>query len=66
VPCRVGTRSAHALVAARTRESDAALPPLLEVISAASLCAFGQSIPAPVRTILTRLDPSFARDEVRR
>jgi NADH:ubiquinone oxidoreductase subunit F (NADH-binding) len=65
VPCRVGSRSAHALVAARTRESDAALLPLLEVVAAASLCAFGQSIPGPVRTILTRLDPSFTRDGIR-
>ena len=66
VPCRGGSRSAHALVGARTRESDAALLPLLEVVSAASLCAFGQSIPGPVRTILTRLDPSFALGEAGR
>jgi len=65
VPCRVGSRSAHALAGARTRDSDAALLPLLDLVSAASLCAFGQSIPGPVRTILTRLDPSFARDEAR-
>jgi NADH-quinone oxidoreductase subunit F len=66
VPCRVGSRRAHALVAARTRESDAALLPLLDLVSAASLCAFGQSIPGPVRTILTRLDPSFALGEAGR
>ena len=60
VPCRVGSREAHRLVAADTREADAAILPLLDAISAASLCAFGQSIPAPVRTILTRLDPGFA------
>ncbi len=66
VPCRVGSQQAHALVGARTRESDAALLPLLDLVSAASLCAFGQSIPGPVRTILTRLDPSYAPLEARR
>lgn len=60
VPCRVGSRQAHRLVGADTPESDEAVLPLLGSIAAASLCAFGQSIPAPVRTILTRLDPGFA------
>jgi NADH:ubiquinone oxidoreductase subunit F (NADH-binding) len=62
VPCRVGSQRAHALAAARTRHADAELLELLGVISAASLCAFGQSIPAPVRTLLTRLDPGFGRE----
>jgi NADH:ubiquinone oxidoreductase subunit F (NADH-binding) len=52
------------LAGARTREADAELLPLLDVISSASLCAFGQSIPEPVRTILTRLDASFAAPRV--
>ena len=63
VPCRVGSRQAHQLVSADTRAADAALLPLLDTVSAASLCAFGQSIPAPVRKILTRLDPGFAPGE---
>jgi len=63
VPCRVGSRRAHELASADTRAADAALLPLLDAVSAASLCAFGQSIPAPVRTILTRLVPGFAPDE---
>ncbi len=66
VPCRVGSRRAQRLTAARTREADAELLPLLEVISSASLCPFGQSIPAPVRTILSRLDPSFMRNRTAR
>ncbi len=56
VPCRVGSRRAHELVGQDTVAADAELLALLEVVSASSLCAFGQSIPAPVRTILTRLD----------
>jgi len=63
VPCRVGSQRAMRLVGARTREADTDLLQLLDVISAASLCTFGQSIPAPVRTILTRLDASFARKQ---
>jgi NADH:ubiquinone oxidoreductase subunit F (NADH-binding) len=61
VPCRVGSRRAFELARARSRDADAQLLPLLEVISAASLCAFGQAIPNPVRTLLLRLDPGFAR-----
>ncbi|MEX2208358.1 MAG: NADH-ubiquinone oxidoreductase-F iron-sulfur binding region domain-containing protein [Myxococcota bacterium] len=60
VPCRVGSNRAKGLADARTREADTALLPLLDVIADASLCAFGQSIPAPVRTILTRLDASWS------
>ncbi|MFI5315308.1 MAG: NADH-ubiquinone oxidoreductase-F iron-sulfur binding region domain-containing protein [Myxococcota bacterium] len=55
VPCRVG--SARALELARAGERERLLE-LLDVVSAASLCAFGQSIPAPVRKILTRLAPA--------
>jgi NADH:ubiquinone oxidoreductase subunit F (NADH-binding) len=60
VPCRAGSRRALELARARTRAADSELLALLDVIADASLCAFGQSIPAPVRTILTRLDRSFA------
>lgn len=59
VPCRVGSRRAFDLASERSRDADARLLPLLDVISEASLCAFGQAIPKPVRTLLTRLDPGF-------
>jgi NADH-quinone oxidoreductase subunit F len=49
VPCRVGSREALALARAGER---ARVHELLEVISAASLCAFGQSIPAPIAKLL--------------
>ncbi len=49
VPCRVGSRRALGLARAGEHEQ---LDELLEVISAASLCAFGQSIPAPLRKLL--------------
>jgi NADH:ubiquinone oxidoreductase subunit F (NADH-binding) len=54
VPCALG--SARALELAR-REGGARgeLEPLLELIADASLCAFGQLVPAPVRAVLRRL-----------
>jgi NADH:ubiquinone oxidoreductase subunit F (NADH-binding) len=52
VPCRVGSREAVELARAGAH---APLLELLDTISAASLCPFGQDLPRPVRTILTRL-----------
>ncbi|HXX47508.1 MAG TPA: NADH-ubiquinone oxidoreductase-F iron-sulfur binding region domain-containing protein [Myxococcota bacterium] len=52
VPCRVGSREAVELARANAHEP---LLELLDVVSAASLCPFGQDLPRPVRTILTRL-----------
>ena len=53
VPGRMGSR--RALELARAGERDGTLE-LLDVISAASLCPFGQSIPGPIRKILLELD----------
>ncbi len=66
VPCRVGSQRAFALSGEDSSAADAELVSLLDVVSATSLCAFGRNIPAPVRKILTRLDPGFARGEPRR
>jgi NADH:ubiquinone oxidoreductase subunit F (NADH-binding) len=50
-PCAAG--SARALSLARAGERDRLLE-LLEVISAASLCPFGQDLPKPVRALVER------------
>ncbi|HXZ86140.1 MAG TPA: NADH-ubiquinone oxidoreductase-F iron-sulfur binding region domain-containing protein, partial [Myxococcota bacterium] len=54
VPCRVGSREALELARSGAREP---LLELLDAISAASLCPFGQDLPGPVKTILLRLLP---------
>jgi NADH:ubiquinone oxidoreductase subunit F (NADH-binding) len=58
VPCRVGSREAVELARGGSHEQ---LLELLDVVSAASLCPFGQELPRPVRTILTRLLPRESR-----
>jgi len=50
VPCRVG--SARAFELSRGRLEPDKLDPLLELVEATSLCAFGQLVPGPVRTLL--------------
>jgi NADH:ubiquinone oxidoreductase subunit F (NADH-binding) len=57
VPCRMGSRRALALARAGER---ARTLELLDVISAASLCPFGQNIPGPIRRIMLALDPARA------
>jgi NADH-quinone oxidoreductase subunit F len=57
VPCRMGSRRALELARAGARGE---LLELLEVVSAASLCPFGQDIPGPIRTLL-ELDSARAK-----
>ena len=49
VPCRLGSRRALELARSGARERTLEL---LDVVSAASLCPFGQSIPGPIRKLL--------------
>jgi NADH:ubiquinone oxidoreductase subunit F (NADH-binding) len=60
VPCRLGSRHAHALA---ERGDRAALAPLLETISAASLCAFGQLAVQPVAQMIRRFGDRIFRDD---
>ncbi|WP_437631134.1 NADH-ubiquinone oxidoreductase-F iron-sulfur binding region domain-containing protein [Sorangium sp. So ce854] len=52
VPCRVGSQRALTLAQGGGAASAPALERLLDVISAASLCAFGQLMPVPVRELV--------------
>ncbi len=54
VPCALGSSRALDL-ARRGPSARGELEPLLELIADTSLCAFGQLVPAPVRTVLRRL-----------
>jgi NADH:ubiquinone oxidoreductase subunit F (NADH-binding) len=63
VPCRLGSERAWNLVHNGGRpESRAELEHLLEVIEEASLCAFGQSMPGPMRTLLRHFAGQILRD----
>jgi NADH:ubiquinone oxidoreductase subunit F (NADH-binding) len=54
VPCRLGSKQAWQAMQADqiTREGEQDISKLLTVIEQASLCAFGQYIPVPIRKIL--------------
>ena len=53
-PCRLGSQRAHALFEAAPRGADAAsLLRLFDVMEQASLCAFGQLLPGPMRELAT-------------
>jgi NADH:ubiquinone oxidoreductase subunit F (NADH-binding) len=55
VPCRIGSQRALELVLERNTLPDAAaILRLLDTASVASLCAFGQLMPAPARTLIER------------
>lgn len=55
VPCRVGSQRTLEIANQLTSESDEMLlRRLLDVMSHASLCAFGQLLPGPMRTLLDR------------
>jgi NADH:ubiquinone oxidoreductase subunit F (NADH-binding) len=60
VPCRVGSRRglemARGLLDGRGAGGPELLDRLLEVVSEASLCAFGRLTPGPVRALLRRLE----------
>jgi NADH:ubiquinone oxidoreductase subunit F (NADH-binding) len=52
-PCRLGSRNAWRLLRQQEGEDRRArLDRLFEVIQAGSLCAFGQSIPGPLRKLM--------------
>ena len=55
VPCRIGSQRALELARAADAAQQGRLLDLLELISATSLCAFGQRIPVPVAKLLTTL-----------
>lgn len=50
VPCRIGSQ--RALESVRAPAAHGRLASLLRTIEATSLCAFGQSLPRPVRQLL--------------
>jgi NADH:ubiquinone oxidoreductase subunit F (NADH-binding) len=52
VPCRVGSQRALSLAKGGGAAIAPVLDRLLDVISSASLCAFGQRMPAPVRELV--------------
>jgi NADH-quinone oxidoreductase subunit F len=53
-PCRLGSQRAHAWLATAPRGADeAALLRLFDVMEQASLCAFGQLLPGPMRELAT-------------
>jgi len=62
VPCRVGSTRAHELVHAGLDATNRpAFERILDVMSEASLCAFGRETTGPVRTILERFGPEVLR-----
>ena len=52
VPCRAGSRRAFELTRAQGLARGDEVGTLLDVAEAASLCAFGQGMPAPLRRLL--------------
>ncbi len=62
VPCRVGTKlAAQALEGSRGANIPAELPRILDLMSSASLCAFGRDTPGPVRQLLAYFGERIAR-----
>ena len=56
LPCRLGTRKAHTMLTAASREQPLdreAFTDLLEALEHGSLCGLGSALPLPVRNILT-------------
>jgi NADH:ubiquinone oxidoreductase subunit F (NADH-binding) len=53
VPCRAGSARALALARDDAQGNAASIGALLDVAEAASLCAFGQGMPAPLRRLLS-------------
>jgi NADH:ubiquinone oxidoreductase subunit F (NADH-binding) len=54
VPCRLGSRQAHLIAQGAAPGAEATLSRLLCVIAEGSLCAFGQEMPGPLGTMLSR------------
>jgi NADH:ubiquinone oxidoreductase subunit F (NADH-binding) len=56
VPCRAGSARALALARSDWRGNAASIDRTLSVAAEASLCAFGQAMPAPIRRLLSLAD----------
>ena len=66
VPCRIGSERALDLVRHRDTSPDpATILRLLDTSAAASLCAFGQLMPAPARTLIERFGAQIFRGGAR-